>query len=191
MSHGALALACNLVLHHGPARFNGLEVGVVGRCAYNRVPWCPRKVIKRLGWGWGYLLEHFHSFSLETILSPWEAILHEPCTDFSFFATRCRSRMWRQPMVRRRLIHQNQRGLRNSGKPWRTAPFAQEFMGPWAVISSRCPCTFTPQCGGGSPAVLRHRLHTNEPLAFPCGFWHPRPISLPVPEKSLLWFLFI
>src|SRR5215471_17619497 len=60
MSHCELALACNLVLHHCPARFNGLEFGVVGRCAYNLVPLCTRKFIKRIGWGWGSFLENFH-----------------------------------------------------------------------------------------------------------------------------------
>jgi hypothetical protein len=40
------------------------------------VPLCTRKFIKSIGWGWGYFLENFHSFSLETILSHWDVMLH-------------------------------------------------------------------------------------------------------------------
>src|SRR5438445_356131 len=54
-----------------------------------------------------------------------------------------------------------------------------------AVIISRFPCTFEHQFGVGYPAVLRHRMHNNEPLAFPCWFLHPRPIFLPVPDKII------
>src|SRR5262245_47302911 len=99
MSHCELALACTRVLHHCPARCHGVEGGGVGRCAEKLVPLCARQCIKRLGWGWGDCLEHFHSFRLETILAPWDAMLHEPCTAVSFLATRCWSRMWRQNLV--------------------------------------------------------------------------------------------
>src|SRR2546421_11647437 len=54
-----------------------------------------------------------------------------------------------------------------------------------SVISSRLPCTFEHQFGVGYPAVLRHRMHNNEPLAFPCWFSHPRPIVIPVPDKII------
>src|SRR4029434_10975756 len=53
------------------------------------------------------------------------------------------------------------------------------------MIISRFPWTFTHQLGGGSPAVLRHRMPNNEPLACPWGFLHPRPLFLPVPDKSI------
>src|SRR5262245_49056855 len=55
----------------------------------------------------------------------------------------------------------------------------------WAVIISRLPCTFKHQCGGGYPAVLRHRMHKNAPLAFPCWFLPPRPIVIPVPDQII------
>ena len=93
--------------------------------------------------------------------------------------------MWGQNMVIRRIIHNNQRVLRDIGKPLLTEPCAQEVMVHLAVIISRFPCTFKHQFGGGYPAVLRHRMHNNEPLAFPCGFLHPRPIFLPVPDKII------
>jgi len=93
--------------------------------------------------------------------------------------------MWRQDIVIRRIIHNNQGILRNIGKQLLTEPFAKEFMVHLAVIISRFPCTFKHQFGGGYPAVLRHRMHNNEPLAFPCGFLHPRPIFLPVPDKII------
>src|SRR5215831_1590877 len=75
MSHRELALSSHLVLHHCPARCNGLEFGGVGRCAYHLVPLFIRKFIKSIGWSWGYFLEDFHQFSFETILSNWDAIL--------------------------------------------------------------------------------------------------------------------
>jgi hypothetical protein len=41
------------------------------------------------------------------------------------------------------------------------------------------------RCGVGYPAVLRHRMHNKEPLAFPCGFLYPRSLCLPVPDKII------
>ena len=45
--------------------------------------------------------------------------------------------MWGQNMVIRRIIHNNQRVLRDIGKPLLTEPCAQEVMVHLAVIISR------------------------------------------------------
>ena len=100
--------------------------------------------------------------------------------------------MQRQCIVIRRIIHNNQGVLRNVGKQLLTEPFTKEIMIHLAVIISRFPCTFEHQFGVGYPAVLRHRMHNNEPLAFPCWFLYPRPIFLPVPDKIIaMVFIYI
>src|SRR5262245_17070987 len=93
--------------------------------------------------------------------------------------------MQRQGTVRKRMIPNNQGVLRHMGKQRLTEPFTKESMMPVAVLISRFPWTCEPQFGVGYPAVLRHRMHNNEPLAFPGWFLYPRSIFLPVPDKII------
>src|SRR5262249_12205515 len=99
--------------------------------------------------------------------------------------------MQRQCIVIRRIIHNKQGMVRNVGKQLLTEPFTKKIMIHLAVIISRFPCAFEHQFGVGYPAVLRHRMHNNEPLAFPCWFLHPRPIFLPVPDKIIAMVLLL
>src|SRR5215471_830167 len=88
-------------------------------------------------------------------------------------------------MVIRRMSHHKPGGLRPVGPPRRTAPLAHALRRPWAVLIARLPGTVAPQCGVGYPAGLRHRLHPNEPLAWPGWCWHPRPRVHPGPEHIM------
>src|SRR4029453_4043550 len=98
--------------------------------------------------------------------------------------------MWRQDIVIRRIIHNNQGILRNIGKQLLTEPFAKEFMFLLAVIFSLFPFILNTNLAVGIQPVFVIACIIMSRSPFPVGFCTQGPSSSQYQIKSLLWFLF-